>query len=172
MVIQMKLGVLSDTHNSLTNLETALKFLRREGVDTIIHCGDLTTPETAATLRGFRVIHAIGNGDYDNGQIRQVLIGLNPQNFSGALFSGEIGGVKLAVTHGIQASQVRQLTQSGEYRYVFVGHSHRRRDEQIGATRLVNPGALGGVKVEERSIYLLDLETSQGEFFKLSQLTH
>jgi len=166
----MKLGVLSDTHNNLTNLEAALTFFRREGVETIIHCGDLTAPETASSMRGFRVIHTAGNGDYANGQIRQVLVDLDPQNFSGMVFSGEIAGVSIAATHGHLPGKAAELARSGEYRYVFSGHSHRRMEEQVGATRMVNPGALGGLKVEERSIFLLDLVSGEGRFIRLSQL--
>jgi putative phosphoesterase len=166
----MKLGVLSDTHNNLTNLERALAFFRREGVHTVIHCGDLTSPETASALSGFRVIHSAGNNDYANGAIREVLLGLDPTNFSGLIFSGEVDGVQLAVVHGHMARSARDLASSGRFQYVFTGHSHRRKDEWVGDTRLVNPGALGGLKAEERSIFLLDTSSGVGRFYELSQL--
>jgi predicted phosphodiesterase len=34
-------------------------------------------------------------------------------------------------------------------------------DKRIGKTRVINPGALGGLKKQSRSVALLDLETDQ-----------
>lgn len=160
----MLLGVLSDTHNNLTVLQNALSLFRQRGIDTLVHCGDLTTPETASAMGGFRVIHVIGNGDYLSGQIRQALLYQNPQSYSGSIFRGEVGGVKISAAHGHIPGQVQELLDSGEYAFVFSGHSHRRRDEQVGWGRLVNPGALGGLRFEDRSVYILDLQTGEGIF--------
>jgi hypothetical protein len=88
---------------------------------------------------------------------------MNPQNFSGMTFEGEVGGVKIAVTHGNQHLKLRELINSGKYAYIFTGHTHRRSNEKIGSTRVINPGALGGLSVEERSVYILDLDTGEGE---------
>ena len=159
----MKIGILSDTHNQLTNFEKALTIFRREGVTLVVHCGDLSSPETAGAMHGFQVIHVCGNLDTANGQIRQVLLDMNPKNYSGMTFEGEVGGVKIAVAHGNQHLKLRELISSGKYDYIFCGHTHRRRNEKIGNTRVINPGALGGLSIEERSVYILDLETGEGE---------
>jgi uncharacterized protein len=160
----MLLGVLSDTHNNLTALQNALTLFRQRGIDTLVHCGDLTTPETASAMGGFRVIHVVGNGDYLSGEIRQALLYQNPQSFSGLVFRGEVDGVKIGAAHGHIAGQVQELLGSEECGFVFTGHSHRRRDEQVGWARLINPGALGGLRSEDRSVYVLDLQTGEGIF--------
>jgi putative phosphoesterase len=159
----MKIGILSDTHNQLTNFEKALTLFRRGGVTLVVHCGDLSAPETAGAMHGFQVIHVCGNQDTANGQIRQVLLDMNPKNFSGITYEGEVGGMKIAVTHGNQHLKLRELISSGKFDYVFCGHTHRRSSEKIGSTRVINPGALGGLSVEERSVYILDLESGEGE---------
>jgi putative phosphoesterase len=163
----MKLGILSDSHNNLTFLKVALTHFRQEGASIIIHCGDMTTPETAACLHGFQVIHVCGNGDYASGQIHQTLFNLNPKNFSGQFFGDEIDGKRIAVTHGHLPGKLLELAETGIYDYIFTGHSHRRRIEQVAATRVINPGAVGGLRVEERSIYLLDLASGEGKFIFL-----
>lgn len=160
----MKIGILSDTHNNLTNLQAGLAVFRAEGIHTLVHCGDLTAPETAASLGGFRVLHVIGNGDFLNGEIRRVLLELNPLNHSGLIFSGEIDGVPLAAAHGHLPHQVENLLAEHKFRYIFHGHSHRRHDEMVGQTRLINPGSLGGLKAEERSVCVLDLASGQSQF--------
>jgi uncharacterized protein len=163
----MKIGLLSDTHNNLTNLQAALAAFRAENISQLVHCGDLTTPETASALGGFRVIHVIGNGDYESGEIRRVLLDLNPLSSSGLEYSGEIDGVPIAAAHGHQPRQVEDLAASGLYRFVFCGHSHRRRDDASGPARILNPGALGGMKAEVRSACILDLATGLARFITL-----
>jgi hypothetical protein len=157
----MKIGLLSDTHNTLTHLQAALAIFHAEAITTIFHCGDLTSPETAASLGGFRVIHVTGNGDYASGEIRRILLDLNPLSSSGPLYTGLIDGVSIAAAHGHQPLQPEELASSGRFQYVFCGHTHRRRNELVGSTTILNPGALGGMKPEERSAGILDLATSQ-----------
>jgi hypothetical protein len=153
----MLIGIVSDTHNNSTNLQKALEILRRAGVKTLFHLGDFTSPETAARLGEFRVIHTVGNGDYLSGEIRTRLLALNPDNYSGMVFTGEVDGVHFAATHGHLNGKVEELANMGQYRYVLHGHSHRRKDEQLRGARVINPGALGGLHPQERSIALLDL---------------
>ncbi len=69
--------------------------------------------------------------------------------------------MKIAATHGHLEGVVENLVESREYAYVFTGHSHRRKDEMIRATRLINPGALGGMHVEKRSFVILDLTSGK-----------
>lgn len=40
----MKIAILSDSHDNIPNIEKALKWINKEGIKTIIHCGDLCAP--------------------------------------------------------------------------------------------------------------------------------
>jgi uncharacterized protein len=163
----MKIGLLSDTHNNLANLQIALERFRKEGIQTLIHCGDLTDIEVARALVGFRVICLLGNGDVASGEIRQVLMEQNPDNYVGLVYRGEIGNARIAATHGHLPGQIDELLRSGDHDYIFKGHSHMHEDERIGSTRLINPGALGGLRREDRHICLLDLDTDQAVFINI-----
>lgn len=165
----MKIGILSDTHNNLENLHTALERFRAARVTTLFHCGDLTGVEIAQALAGFRVIYVFGNVDIATGEIRRVLTEQNPENYAGLVYRGQIGNARIGATHGHLPGKVDELLQSGEHDYVFVGHSHLHQDEQVGATRLINPGALGGLRRENRHICLLDLATGQAEFIDIER---
>lgn len=46
----MQIGLLSDTHNSHDNTRAALDVFRARGVTRLIHCGDVTSPETLLLL--------------------------------------------------------------------------------------------------------------------------
>ena len=163
----MRIGIISDTHNNVENLHKALNRLQQEDIITIFHCGDLTDPETARLLDGFQVYFTYGNGDTVTGKIREMLLSYNPTSWTGFTFTGDVNGVSVAATHGHLDGMVDQLTQSGKYAYVFKGHSHRRLDVIKNGTRLINPGSLGGLKVEPRGFCILDLTSGQLDFIEV-----
>lgn len=150
------IAILSDTHNNLDNLRAALEICRAERVTTLIHCGDVTGIYPLMELEGLRVILTYGNGDVASGEQREMLLRLNPENFAGNSFSGQVEGLSIGAAHGHEAQILTVLVQSGGHDYVFRGHSHRRAELQIGSTRVINPGALGGLHREPRGFCLLD----------------
>ena len=163
----MKIGILSDTHNNIKNLRAALKIFQEKDIDTIIHCGDLTGVEIARAMEDFRVICVLGNGDIASGEIRAAILSQHPENHVGMNYTGRIGGVRIAATHGHLPGQVEELVRSGEYDYVFKGHSHHCADERFGFTRLINPGALGGLHREDRQVCIVDLNVAKVEFHRI-----
>lgn len=165
----MEIGILSDTHNNLRNLQKALAVFKSRGIETLIHCGDLTSVEIARALDGFRVICVLGNGDFTSGEISDTLLAQNPENFAGLQYTGRIGGARIAATHGHLPGLVDELTHSGQYDYVFKGHSHLHQDVKVGFTRLINPGALGGLHPENRRICVLNLDTGKAEFILIDE---
>jgi uncharacterized protein len=160
----MKIAILSDTHNNQANLATALEVTRLANVSTVIHCGDMTNVETARRMEGFRVIFVYGNGDIASGEIRDTLLSLNPESSADLLFTGFIGGARIAVLHGHILGQFDELVESRLYEYIFHGHSHRQRDVRMKESRVINPGSLGGMNREPRQFCLLDLTTGKAEF--------
>ena len=163
------LGILSDTHNNTANLRAALEIFQQRDVGRLIHCGDVTTLSTLEWLAEFRVIYVFGNGDDASGEMREMLLRYDPLNYAGLSYSGQIDGVKIAAAHGHLPASLDTMIHSGEYDYVFHGHSHRRRDERIGRTRVINPGALGGLHREARSVCIVDLAASRAEFVLLPE---
>ena len=159
----MKIGILSDTHNNQSNVRSALEILRQEQVDTLFHCGDITELETTLLLVEFRVICTFGNGDWNAAEIRQNLLYFRADNVSGISYEGNWDGIKIAATHGHLPGILENQIQSGEFDYVFHGHSHLSEDRQAGRTRVINPGALGGLKREPRGFAILDLESGKLE---------
>jgi len=163
----VRIGLLSDTHNNVENLEQALNHLRQEDVNILIHCGDFTDPDLVRLLYGFRVIAVFGNGDYASGQIRQNLLELNPTNFAGLVYTGELGGARIAISHGHLPGKISELVRSDEYDFVFTGHSHIHMDATYGSTRLVNPGSLGGKRSEARQFCMVDLASRAVQFIEI-----
>lgn len=158
----MKIAILSDTHNNINNSQLARKKIEDSGIDTIIHCGDLTDPRIMDYFGEFRIYLVYGNGDYPH-EIKQQISWYRDDNLSADFIDLDLNGKQFYVTHGHDHWRLNTAVESGKYNYVLHGHTHRFRDEWIGKTRVINPGALGGRKLEMRSFVFLDLETDKLE---------
>ena len=159
----MKLGVMSDTHNNSDNAQWALETFRARGVERIIHCGDITTPEIVALFADWQVSFVFGNIDRDRAGLQQAVAAL-PNGSIEKMFVEQIAGKWIGAAHGDDYSIFIELTEHAGHDWVFHGHTHIRRDEMRGNTRIVNPGALGGKQDQTRSVAIVDLETGDVEF--------
>lgn len=157
----MRIGLLSDTHNNKDDLAEALKILDRESVRLVIFCGDVVDPALVPFFAGLELHLVEGNIDHDPEGLRRAIARLGNGSTFGLEYTTTIDGRRIAALHGHLTDRLNEVIHSGLYDYVIHGHSHRRRDERIGATRVINPGALGGVQYEKRSFAILDPATDQ-----------
>lgn len=153
----MRIGLLSDTHNHLQHVNRALARLRAEGVQTLLHAGDITGSEVLALLEGFDVWMAAGNMDRD--RYLPVAAAVFGAGRFADLHRLSFDGRTLALLHGDNVPQLEALIRSDLYDYVIHGHTHRVRDERHGRTRVINPGALGGLGFPPKTFAILDLST-------------
>ena len=165
----MKIGLLSDTHDNLANARAAARLFAREGIATLLHCGDVCGPAVVEALAGFDVYFAQGNMD------RMPALGMAVEALAGPgrlarLHDLVLDGFRVALIHGDDGGLLRHLIRSGEYAYVLYGHTHRRADRRAGPTRVINPGALGGTRREPRSVCILDLGAGNARFIELRDL--
>ncbi len=162
----MKIGIISDTHDDLGVLERVLGILRDEEINKLLHCGDLCGPAVVEALSGFDTWIARGNMDRHPE--------LEPAARE-ALGAGRLAdrhrltlaGYSAVLVHGHRENKLRQLINAGEHAYVFHGHTHRRRDGRQGPTRVINPGALGGMRWQQRSFCILDLSSGEVDFIRV-----
>lgn len=160
----MQIGVLSDTHDNLSNLTIALETFRERGIKTVIHCGDLTDFDLLSHFSDFRLIYVTGNMDHASGTIQKRVAKMNPENFAGLVFRGKLDGASVAATHSHIDGKVMELVSEGRFQWLFHGHTHQKRDEVVRRTRIVNPGALGGLGRGARTFCIVDLAAANVEF--------
>jgi uncharacterized protein len=119
-------GVISDTHGYLYPRVAQLL----EGVDRIVHAGDVGSAEVLRALRSIAPVVAV-RGNCDLGGWADALP---------AWAEMELGGVRIVVGH----MSPRPASGSGEQAMVVVsGHSHIASLEQRGPVLHVNPGSAG-----------------------------
>jgi hypothetical protein len=158
----MKIGVLSDSHSNADFVKRALDAFQERGIRTVLHCGDLTSPEIVRLFEGFETYFVRGNMDRRPGEIERAVEATEGPRFYGRKWERTLSDKRIAVCHGDDSSLLNELLWSGEYDYVFHGHTHRPRDERIGKTRVINPGAH-----DTNTICIIDLARNEVEFIEL-----
>ncbi len=168
-----RIGVLADTHNNESHLDAALRIFRANGIERLIHCGDVTSPLILERFTGFEVWLVRGNNDYDWMGLRSEARRLGNIHYCGKDAELEFDQHRIAVCHGDDESLASVLVYSGLYEWVFRGHSHRRDLDLVGSTRILNPGALGGRHPhgEDRSVAVVDLHAVASRFITLDSVT-
>ena len=161
-------ALLSDTHDAKKNLTWALALLRERDVRRILFCGDLNSPAMLDYFNGFDPRFVLGNADRQEQAIEEKAEELFGPGRVAMVQTLDIDGKSVAVTHG-HTKDLERLTEGQEYEYVIHGHTHRRRDEKRGVVRIINPGALGGIKRESRSFALLYPGTGKVEFHEIGE---
>lgn len=154
----MRIGLIADTHNDQHRLQRALDRLKTEGITVVLHAGDVTSARMLRLLDGFEVWIARGNMDRDPGLIAAAHELFGPGHLR-KTHTLSLDGVSVALVHDGDSEIARELIASEDYDYVVHGHSHRPRDERVGGTRVINPGALGSLRWYPPSFAILDLAT-------------
>jgi hypothetical protein len=136
-----RLGVVSDTHGHVGYTEDAVRVLRREQVEVVLHCGDIGSPRVPLQLAEWPVHYVFGNVDDDEALLRGAIRdaeGICHERF-GEL---ELEGRRIALLHSDDWGRFRDAVESGRYDLVCYGHTHEAQLEQVGQTLVLNPGAL------------------------------
>jgi hypothetical protein len=160
----MKLGILSDTHNEIANTHAALAVFQSRQVRKLLHCGDVTRPKMIQLFEGWDIALVYGNIDRDRTGLANAVAQTAGPYQIGVVCELAVNGTRIGVCHGHDEELLAAIIESGIYDLVFHGHSHSRRDERLGSTRVINPGALGGRYPESRSVCIFDLFTQTVEF--------
>ncbi|MBN1231459.1 MAG: metallophosphoesterase [Anaerolineales bacterium] len=161
----MLIGILSDIHDNLLNLEKALAAMQAKEISTVIFCGDFCSPIPCRMLAEYPgEIHIVfGNGDGDRLAMYRMTQGKNI-TFHGEHMTLDVGGAKIAVTHYPFYAQA--LARTGDYNAVFSGHSHQQENQYFGETLWFNPGDVMGWQ-NPASIGVFNTETNKAEVIYL-----
>jgi uncharacterized protein len=141
----MRIAILSDSHDHIPNLRSAVTYCNAYNVNMLIHCGDLISPFMLEELAAFGgAVHLIyGNNAGDQHLISRSCGTRFPAITHHGLFGAvEAAGRRLAFTHYPELA-VGLASRDG-FDVVCCGHNHRYQVKQIGTTLLINPGELLG----------------------------
>lgn len=141
----MKIAIISDSHDNLPNIHTALEIINEQRAEILIHCGDISAPKTfeiIAKKYSGKIFAAYGNADFDREKLKDL-----EKKHSNIKISDEgeliFEGLKIAYTHYFE--KAKELSKIKKFDFIFYGHSHLPWEEKFGFTRLINPGTLAGM---------------------------
>ncbi len=152
----MKIGVISDSHDNLSNIRKAVEVFSTNGVEALIHGGDFCSPFTIPEFKplsekGVKMHAVFGNNDGD-----RVLLTRRGEGFctfaDGSLVV-TLGGKRIVVLHYPDLAE--DLFRLGAYDLVIYGHNHKIRVEGQGK-KLLNPGTSSGYLADKATVALVE----------------
>lgn len=158
----MKIAIISDTHDNIPNTRKATEWIVKNGIKTIIHCGDIFKPETVREILKYfegKLYLIFSPADASFSKIPEDSF----EKFRNVKIFNEFGEIKIsgkniAFCHFPEIA--KELADSGMYNLVFYGHTHKPWEETLRrfapqgkllrhgsgqGTRMVNPGNLAGI---------------------------
>ncbi|HLG23890.1 MAG TPA: metallophosphoesterase [Candidatus Nanoarchaeia archaeon] len=154
------IGIISDTHENEEAIKKAVKVFRGKKVDFVVHCGDIISPPMLEHFKELKMRFVLGNNDGEVAGLNIVAksLGFEPVTEEKEF---EYKNKKFYAYHGTVRGKLDDAIKSNIYDYVLTGHTHIKRDEKIGNTRVINPGAL--FRISPYTIALLDVEKDRLE---------
>ena len=157
-----RLGIISDTHGRAETARRAIELLRARGATHIVHLGDVGSESVLDHLAGLDATVVFGNCDDARSLGRYAeLLGLRVAHPETVI---EVKDVRIGLTHGHLEDAVERLFGAAPH-YLLHGHTHAIRDERIGETRVMNPGALS--RAMRLTALLLEPETGVAEWIEI-----
>ena len=155
----MQIGIVSDTHNNLKNIDKIISLFNEERVSTVIHTGDIAS---ARSLEKFselkcKFVGVYGNNDRNEIGLKEVaeinnFLFREPPNLL------TLDDRNLAIFH--EPDLIDDFLMQNENIDVVVhGHTHRYRKEIINGVLFFNPGECAGMKEGRNAIGILNLKS-------------
>lgn len=152
----MKLGVMSDSHDNVPAVRSAVAAFRRHAVAAVVHAGDFISP---FALEPFDDLDCPVHGVFGNNDGERVVLAERFRKLGDLqpnLLELELGGRRIAAVHYPELAI--PLVASGRFDLVIYGHTHRLDERREGAL-LVNPGEVGGWLTGRKTASVVDLES-------------
>jgi hypothetical protein len=165
-------GIISDTHDQIGNIQAAIKFFIRLEIDMLIHCGDWVSPCILPFFQPFKkpIVGIFGNNDGD--KLRHLKysnkynLDISFKNYFRVI---KVNGQKIAIYHGEYPEITNSLIHCGEYEIVMHGHTHNAVNIKYGNVLSINPGTLLG-NLEKQTIptvAVYDVDKKEAKIHKI-----
>ena len=172
------IGLLSDSHGRAAVTRRAVALLAEHGADMLLHLGDICStqvidaivvdPDTGP-IKEARLV--FGNMDFEVESLTKYAASVDVMVDHPA---GELaieGGRSLVYTHGHDARVLKRAIEQ-KTAYFCQGHTHEARDDRVGHTRVINPGALFRARQSRIgkfdnafTVAILDIDSDQVTFY-------
>jgi putative phosphoesterase len=159
-------GIISDTHEHTRMIAKAVALLKMRAPALVVHCGDIISPPTLERFAGLPMRVVYGNNDGERSGLKKKCLEFGFGEIDDTICFTHAGKT-FFVNHGTSVRVLNEAIDSQSYDYVLHGHTHEERNQVIGSTRVINPGAL--YSAERYTIAFLRPETGDVEFVEISE---
>ena len=153
----MLLGVVSDTHNNLKNIQQIISLFNNEEITLVVHTGDIANSKS---LEKFSALNASLIGVYGNNDRNE--LGLNDIAIQNNFEFKEPPSLitlcekNIAIFH--EPDEISNfLLENKDVDIVIHGHTHRYRHEIVNDVLLFNPGESAGMQKGKNAIGIINL---------------
>jgi len=155
----MLVGVVSDTHNRLDNVQEIVNIFNSNYVDLVIHTGDITNSHTLKSFSQLRcsLKGVFGNNDLNEPGLRETASKLGFE-FKLPPLILTLEGVKLAILHEPEAIE-KLIGYEKNIDLILHGHTHRYRNEVTNGIKIFNPGECAGSMKGKNAVGLINTKT-------------
>ena len=150
----MLVGIISDSHDHLDNIERAMQRFEREEVSRILHPGDIVAPFAARLLQErclcpLDIIYGKNDGERDG------LAEVFPEICDGPVMI-RLGDLDVAMDHYPPSNQHPPLDGA---RVILFGHTHQIVNEDRDGILFLNPGESCGWVTGKATVAVLETVT-------------
>ena len=154
----MLVGVVSDTHNNLKNIEQIISLFNNEEITLVIHTGDIANSkslEKFSTLKA-DLIGVYGNNDRNEVGLNDIAMQNNFQ-FQEPPSLLSLCDKNIAIFH--EPDSISDfLSENKDIHIVIHGHTHRYRNEMVNDVLLFNPGESAGMQKGKNAVGIINLK--------------
>ena len=121
----MRIGIISDTHDDVENVQSAIEIFNTEKVKYVIHAGDYIFPGIVLEFKKLdaKLIGVLGNNDGERVHLLKNFLTIGAE-LKGELGEVELDGINFAIYHGTDGELKAKLVNSGKYDVIITGHTH------------------------------------------------
>ena len=153
----MQIGVVSDTHNNLNNIDRIISLFNEVKVPVVIHTGDIANAKSLEKFSKLdsKLVGVYGNNDRKEKGIKEVAES-NDFTFQEPPKKLSLCNKNIVIFHEPDSID-SYLLKNEDIDIVIHGHTHRYRNETKNGILFFNPGERAGMNSGKNAIGLLDL---------------
>ena len=165
----MQIGVISDTHDNLPQIEKAVKHLNNQKVGLVLHAGDYVAGFVIPKLAKLNcnLIGVFGNNDGDHELLKKRFSETTNCTIHDRFAQVEVESYRIALLHGTESELLNAIINSGYFDAVVHGHTHMQGVNLKSKTLVVNPGEVCGYLTGKSTIAILDTVQREAAIIKL-----
>jgi uncharacterized protein len=161
----MRIGVVSDTHNHLSNVARIVELFNQARVERVVHTGDITQARTLEVLARLEapLLGVFGNNDEGERQGLEAAAAHYDIALCDPPLELCLAGRRIIVVH-----DPRDLDTAlgADHQVALHGHTHRRAIERSDGRLVFNPGECAGHLPGLNAVGVLDLATLEAQILR------